>query len=131
MWGVLLAYPVQFLAGFSFWLGYVASLVVLFWLGLATSGRLCRFLGIKDPPVVIIDEITGQFMVTALVARTFWSILASFVLFRFFDICKFAPCKRAERLPAGWGVMSDDVIAGAYSLIAYHVIGAVVRAIQG
>ena len=42
--------------------------------------------------------------------------VAAFILFRFFDIIKPYPARRAERLPGGYGVVLDDVVAGLYSL---------------
>ncbi len=34
-----------------------------------------------------------------------------------FDIIKPFPANRAEHLPGGWGVMTDDIVAGAYALL--------------
>ncbi|NWH08657.1 MAG: phosphatidylglycerophosphatase A, partial [Alphaproteobacteria bacterium] len=37
-------------------------------------------------------------------------------LFRLFDILKPFPANLADRrLPGGWGIMTDDLIAGAYA----------------
>lgn len=33
-------------------------------------------------------------------------------LFRLFDITKPFPARRMEKLPGGWGVILDDVVAG-------------------
>ena len=38
-----------------------------------------------------------------------------FFAFRLFDIVKPFPGRQAERLPAGWGVMTDDLVAGIYA----------------
>ena len=45
------------------------------------------------------------------------NILIGFVLFRIFDIAKPFPINRAERLPGGYGVMADDVLAGIFANI--------------
>jgi phosphatidylglycerophosphatase A len=37
----------------------------------------------------------------------------AFFLFRLFDVLKPWPLSAAERLPGGWGVMADDILAGA------------------
>ena len=42
-----------------------------------------------------------------------------FIAFRIIDIVKPGPVKRMERLPGGWGIMADDVLAG---IIAYFVV---------
>src|SRR5262245_43385722 len=86
--GLALAYPVQTLSGESFWLAYLAGLALLTAAGVASSTWLSRFLGVKDPQVAVIDEITGQFLVTCLVPPMFWAIVASFLLSRIFDIVK-------------------------------------------
>jgi phosphatidylglycerophosphatase A len=45
-------------------------------------------------------------------------LIAGFILFRAFDVLKPFPAGRAERVPGGWGIMLDDLIAGGYSLAA-------------
>ena len=37
------------------------------------------------------------------------------LLFRLFDITKPFPARQLERLPAGWGIVFDDVAAGLYA----------------
>ena len=39
-------------------------------------------------------------------------VAAAVVLFRVLDMTKPWPARAAERLPGGWGVMMDDVVAG-------------------
>ncbi len=53
-----------------------------------------------------------------------WMIqLAGFVLFRFFDVVKPAPIRTIDRLSKdGWGVMLDDLVAAAYTLLACAVL---------
>ena len=43
-------------------------------------------------------------------------LLCAFLLFRVFDVVKPFPADRAQALPGGFGVMADDLIAGAYAL---------------
>ncbi len=43
--------------------------------------------------------------------------LFGFAMFRVIDIVKTPMCRRLERVPDGWGVMLDDVLAGTYALI--------------
>jgi len=40
-----------------------------------------------------------------------WPVLP-FLLFRLFDIWKPGPVDAAQRLPGGWGIVMDDVLAG-------------------
>ena len=49
------------------------------------------------------------------------NVLIALVLFRFFDILKPLMIRRLEKLPGGWGVMGDDVLAGIYSNIVLQL----------
>ncbi len=105
-----------------------AGVVGVFFLGVWSGGHAERFFGRIDPRFVVIDEVAGQ-MVTFLArpdASWKW-LLAGFVLFRVFDVLKPFPARRAERLPGGWGIMLDDVVAGAYSLVTLLVLGLLMR----
>lgn len=65
-----------------------------------------------DPGWVVVDEAAGQSL--ALAACTGWiGVLLAFVLFRLFDITKPGPVGWADRRKGPFGVMADDVIAGA------------------
>jgi phosphatidylglycerophosphatase A len=48
-------------------------------------------------------------------------VLAGFVLFRVFDIWKPLGAREAQRLPGGWGIVIDDVLAGLYALALLHL----------
>jgi phosphatidylglycerophosphatase A len=62
-------------------------------------------------------EIAAFFVVFALVSVSWKSAGAGFLLFRLFDITKPWPIRRLEKLPHGWGVMADDLLAGLFSCI--------------
>lgn len=92
-------------------------------LGIWAAGKAEKFFGHKDPGQVVIDEVVGQ-MLTFLAlpdASGKW-LLAGFLLFRTFDVLKPFPARRAEHAPGGWGIMLDDVVAGAYSLAALTLL---------
>jgi phosphatidylglycerophosphatase A len=40
--------------------------------------------------------------------------IVGFFLFRVLDIVKPAPARQCERLPGGWGIVLDDLVAGIY-----------------
>ena len=75
-----------------------------------------------DPGLVVIDEFAGQWIALIFVPQTIPVYLVSFVLFRFFDILKPFPVRQAEKLPAGWGVMTDDIMAGLYANITLQIL---------
>ena len=67
-----------------------------------------------DPGWVVIDEFAGQWIaLLALAAPSVPGIVAACVLFRFFDITKLGPVGWADRKHGSFGIMADDVIAGA------------------
>jgi phosphatidylglycerophosphatase A len=102
--------------------------VVIFFLGVWAAGRSEQFFGRTDPGHVVIDEVAGQMTAFLLLPHPSWKLLlAGFVLFRVFDISKPFPAGRAERLPGGWGIMVDDVIAGIYALGALAFLGYIAR----
>lgn len=74
-----------------------------------------------DPGPIVIDEIVGQWIALwPAVPRTEYfgmvpALIASFLLFRFFDIAKIYPADRLEDLEGGWGVVLDDCMSGVYA----------------
>ncbi len=96
-------------------------------IGIWAGSRAERLLGRKDPQKVVIDEVAGQLIALLPVMPTigfgWWlSVLISFLLFRFFDIVKPYPARQLEKLPAGLGIMADDVVAGAYAAVASSIM---------
>ena len=87
----------------------IGLLLSLFILGVVTASCAERWFGTKDPRAIVIDEIVG--MVLALFALPFriGYVIAAFALFRALDILK--PLTAIEHLPAGWGIMCDDLVA--------------------
>jgi phosphatidylglycerophosphatase A len=107
-------------------LGLAAGAV--FVLGVWSAGWCEKYFGRVDPGQVVIDEVAGQMITFLLQPHASWKLLfAGFVLFRFFDMTKPFPAGRAERLPAGWGIMVDDVVAGVYALVILTLLGHVMR----
>lgn len=97
----------------------LAILAGVFVVGGLAAGRAEKLLGAKDPGSVVIDELAGQWLVFApFAAWNWWLLCAGFVLFRIFDIAKPWPVKASESwLPGGFGVMVDDLVAGALALV--------------
>lgn len=85
----------------------------------------------KDPGPVVVDEVVGQFIALAVPTslrlpstQPLWIfVLASFLLFRLFDIWKPGPIRKLQDLPGGWGIMLDDVAAGVLAGMITYGIG--------
>ncbi|GAB7078972.1 phosphatidylglycerophosphatase A family protein [Megalodesulfovibrio paquesii] len=89
-------------------------LPLLVWAGVWACTRAEVLLGRHDPGEIVIDEWLGLWLGYAPFATLgWWELLAGLALFRFFDIVKPGPIGRLQHLPAGWGVMADDLAAGA------------------
>jgi phosphatidylglycerophosphatase A len=93
---------------------------------LAASAIICinrMELSDKDPSYIVIDELAG--MCVAMIGHGLGvvSLLKGFVLFRIFDILKPFPIRRIERLPKGYGIVADDILAGIYANVALLLLG--------
>lgn len=80
-----------------------------------------------DPRQVVLDEVAGQAVVFLAVGplagnELLLTALAGFFLFRFFDIVKPWPIRKLEKLPAGFGILADDLLAGLYSLVVLQFL---------
>ena len=116
------------LAPLGSWVLLAAAAVSIFFVGAWAAGRTEKFFGRTDPGHVVIDEVAGQLITFLARPDASWKwLLAGFVLFRFFDVVKPFPARRAERLPGGWGIMTDDVLAGLYGMAALLALGAVLK----
>ncbi len=71
-----------------------------------------------DPGSATWDEFVGMWLTCLFLplGSPIW-LASAFIVFRAFDVVKPWPCRRLERLPAGWGIMLDDVGAGAWGAL--------------
>jgi phosphatidylglycerophosphatase A len=92
-----------------------AAAAVISVVGLWASGVVERKLATKDPQIVCIDEVAGVFVTWLAAPAAGWKgLVAGVVLFRIFDQFKPWPCRVAERMRGGAGVMGDDILAGVW-----------------
>lgn len=88
------------------------------------TDRVIQGSGKKDPQVVVVDEVLGQWVTLAAAPAFTWGWVAlGFGLFRLFDIWKPAPVRQAESLSGGVGVVADDIVAGLYGAVVLLVVG--------
>ena len=112
------------------------------------GGQVERFVGRKDPGVVVVDEVAGMALTLALalagllvmqsisagapswaasMARALPTSLAlataagSFFWFRVMDVIKPPPARGLQSLEGGLGVLIDDVVVAPYAAIAFLV----------
>lgn len=101
--------------------------VYLLFVGLFTlfsiwiAGHADRVLNEKDSKRNVIDELPGYLIALVGLPVTWQIVVAAFLLERAIDIAKVWPANLIEKkLPGGWGVVLDDVVAGIYTLAILH-----------
>lgn len=86
-------------------------------------GKASEILGKEDPGCIVLDEIAGMAVTMFGVSPDFMSIIAGFLLFRFFDILKPWPVRNFETLfGGGTGIVADDLAAGIYASISLNIL---------
>lgn len=135
-WGSLAALPVALVL---MWLGgpflLLAAIAGAIAVGLPAIRAEVGASGIEDPSHVVVDEVAGQWIALLPVAFGAWWVdaaylalwpgwVAAFALFRLFDIWKPGPIGWADRRGDAWGVIGDDLIAGAIAAVGVVLLGA-------
>ena len=112
---------------FAMVLYYVLAVVLnINWIIIYTSLLFITFVSVyliykaeetlgHDSPKIVIDELIGYFTAVIFLPKTIIVLFLAFIVFRFFDIKKPEPVNVSQKLPGGWGVVIDDVIAGIYT----------------
>ena len=106
-------------SGFSWQQSALAAVLSLlgFVVGISATGRMSTPQN-PDPGSATWDEFVGMWLTCVFVplSSPVW-LAGAFVVFRAFDVLKPWPCRRLESLPAGWGIMLDDVGAGTWGAL--------------
>ncbi len=105
--------------------------LVLCMLGAGCGDWAERRYGKKDPGEYVLDEVAGYLVAVCLPLSLgadgtpdhfMAHLVAAFFLFRLTDIVKPPPAKRMESIPGGWGILADDLVAGAYALGGMYLL---------
>lgn len=103
---------------------FLALAAVLVWPSIRASTETATAASSKDPQIVVVDEVLGQWVTLAGAPVLNWkSWVLAFCLFRLFDITKPFPVRRLEALPAGLGIVADDLGAGIYAALVLFLAG--------
>jgi phosphatidylglycerophosphatase A len=99
----------------------IAALIATL-IGIPAATIVARESGREDPGHVVIDEVAGQLIALIAIPADWRHAALSLLLFRLFDILKPPPIRQLERLPAGTGIMLDDVAAGLFALAVAQLL---------
>jgi len=122
-WGTLLAWGLWYAVGRLPDSGIAALLLASFVVGAWACQVAGRDLGEPDHGGMVWDEIVAFWLVLWFIPATFPVQLVAFVLFRTFDILKPPPIRWFDRRwKNGFGVMCDDVLAAAYTLLVMTLL---------
>ncbi len=91
-------------------------------LGVKLSSSSYMLFGEEDSSKIVIDEVLGMWTALLGLKLSFWLIVIAFLMFRFFDIYKPNFIAFFERLPGGWGVVVDDIVAGVVTNVLLRVM---------
>jgi phosphatidylglycerophosphatase A len=120
--GVAIYIPLALIVPTEPWLSLLigASLLLWCWLTVALGRWAEDYYLTKDSSIFVTDEVAG-FLLTVLlwqfavpgqpVLVTLWA----FPVTRIIDIVKVPPARQIEKLPAGWGVLLDDLLGSVYA----------------
>jgi phosphatidylglycerophosphatase A len=99
----------------------VVATLVVFAVGVAAADLTARRTGLKDPSIVVVDEIVGMWISLLFLPWNPVVVIAAFLLFRVMDVVKPPPARGFESLPGGWGIVMDDVMAGVYANLVLRI----------
>lgn len=135
--GTLVGMPIAYFS--SDWPIFERILLWLFLLIVGTwSAKIFdELMGTQDNQNIVIDEVVGLGITAWTAGQNLHTLIAAFILFRFFDILKPSPVRQIDEwsrkkashknhhLAAWWsgfGVMADDLVAGFQGLLVILIL---------
>lgn len=88
--------------------------LVTFFISVWSAGKAEDYFG-HDARKIVIDEWAGMFVALLFVPYSLVNYGIAFFAFRAFDVIKIPPARQCEKLPGGWGVTMDDIVAGIHA----------------
>lgn len=141
-WGSLAAIPVAWLlhvyVGFP---GFALATIAVFALGWWATAEMTRGSDNHDPSEIVIDEVVGQWIALWPLSAGLWHAgvdpwifpypgwVGAFLMFRLFDIWKPGPVGWADRRNDPYGVMVDDVFAGALAALVVAIAAGIAHGV--
>ncbi len=121
-WGSILATILALIYWPKNWSVELLLICATFVISVISSDITSKALNDRDPDCVVIDEILGMEITFFLIKVDIWTALIGLILFRIIDIIKPPPINFLERLPGGWGITADDMLAGVFANLILRLI---------
>ncbi|NBC48130.1 MAG: phosphatidylglycerophosphatase A [Gammaproteobacteria bacterium] len=131
--GTLVAVPIYLVLASLPGMVYGIALAALIAIGIWACSKVLAESDDQDPPSIVWDEVLGFLvaMAAAPMISLNWIILG-FLLFRLFDIYKPWPVSWFQRrFHGGFGIIADDLAAGAMAWLVLKVMAMIVVASLG
>ena len=102
---------------------YLVTFAALVAVAVLLAGEAEKIFAEHDSGKITIDEVAGYIAATLFIRPTVGTVLASFFLFRLFDVLKIWPASHFDReVEGGAGVVLDDVVSGFYANLALRAL---------
>lgn len=98
--------------------GQIAAVLVVTVLSMIAADIVARSTGLKDPGLIVADEIAGMMVTMIAIPLDATSLVLGFILFRAMDVVKPPPARQFENFKGGIGIVADDLMAGVYAHLA-------------
>ena len=120
--GTLVAIPLCYLLSRLSWVYAIFPLGLFTGFAVWMSAEAEKVFKKKDSGLIVIDEVAGFLVTLIFIPWSAKNVVIGFFLFRAMDIVKPFPIRSLEtKLPGGWGVVGDDVLAGIYANVALRL----------
>lgn len=122
-WGSLATIPLIFVLMKLGPIVYMISTLAISILAIYAADIYERQSDRHDSKEIVIDEVAGMLVTMTMLPMTWQAFVVGFVMFRFFDIFKPFPISYFDRkVPGGFGVVVDDLVAGLISNVILQFI---------
>ena len=102
---------------------YLLVVFAIVALAVWSAGRAEAMVEGRDHSHIVIDEVAGMVMAGLFLPATWLAAGVAFFVFRAFDIVKPFPANVIDRrVEGGFGVVGDDLVAGAYAGLATRLL---------
>ncbi len=122
-WGTLWGIPLVLVVFHTGPLVYMGITLIFLLVSIFIAEAYEKIYHSHDPKEIVIDEIVGFAITMTWLPMTWQSLLAGFIVFRFFDIVKPFPISYIDRkVEGGLGTVLDDAVAGLFANIILQIV---------